>query len=264
MGNKVWWALSLAVALALPSTVRAGWVVEWKSTPIRKDERQETTRSMAFIAGNRTRVEQDNVTTISDYKKKRFSVLNPKTKRVWSGSIDDYVKENVKRRNQTTQRRLGAKQKKDLKELPTLDVDSLPEITVTRTDEQKTVAGHNTFKYSIQVNDERFQEVWLAEDLDLSDDLDPKKLLEYQRKSSRGMIGSSAKPFNALYRSKAYLDMLKKGYPLQTVIYHLAGSYEQKAASIREADIDDSRFEVPGDYEKVLVHDVFKEDEEDQ
>ena len=255
--------VALSILVGLPTIGSAGWVIEWKNTPTRKDERLETTRATAYIAGNRSRVEQDKLTSVYDYKKKTITVMNPKTKRVWSGTIDEFVLNNVKRRNESMRRRLGPKtDKEDLKRLPTLDVDSLPEITVTRTDERKTVAGYKTFKYSVRVNEERFQEIWLAEDLDMRSDIDPEKFLEYQRRGSRGMIGNSAKPFNALYRSEAYLDMLKKGYPLQTVTYHLVGSFEQKAASVRQSDVDDSRFAAPGDYQKTQVSDVFKEEDE--
>lgn len=258
MSKIVSWGLSMLVLVATPSLATAGWVIEWKNTPIRKDVPQDSEVSTASISGNKSRMEQPHLTTVYDYEKSTFTVMNPKAKFFWTGGIDEYVKLSAKRRDEGMRKNTTAKKGKPVGELPELDVESLPEVTIQRSGEQRQIAGHDTVKYVIQINEELFQEVWLAEGLDVAADLDPKKFVAYQRKNSRGMIGGSAKPYNALYRSQAYQEMLEKGFPLETLTHHLAGGFQQTAQSIKQVEVDPASYATPSDYRRVQLQDVFK------
>ena len=262
MSKSIWWGLCVVVFAVTPTLANAGWIIKWENTPIRKGDRLESSDATAYIDGNRTRLEQDHITTVTDYGKGTFSLLNPKSKFYWSGTVETYAKESVKRRNAVMKSRMGSKASEDSDELPEVDVETLPKITIEPTDEKLIIAGHETFKHVIRVNDELFQEVWVATDLDLTDDLDPKKVAEYQQTASRGMIGNSAKPYNALYRSPEYVKLLKKGFALKTLIHHIAGSFEQSAKSVRESDIAPASFRVPKDYRRVRLQDVFTVDQQ--
>ncbi len=262
MVKSVWLSMSLVALVAMPPVAKAGWVIEWRSTPIRKDIRQDSSNSTAYIDDNKSRMEQEHLTSIYDYDKSTFTILNPKAKYFWSGSVEDYVKLSAKRRHEATNKHLGAASKAGADPLPELDLESLPEITVELSGEAREIAGHQTTKYLVKLDNEIFQEFWVAPDVDLTADLDPEKLVEFQKKSSRGMIGAAAKPYNALYRSPAYLDLLRKGYALETKTNHIAGSFEQRARSIRETTVDPARFAVPEGYRRVRLEDVFKVEED--
>jgi len=244
MLKKLRWALALV--WMIPGIASAGWIIEWEHTPVRADE---------------TRVEQDHITTVYDYDAGTFTLLNPTSRYYWSAGVDDYVRESVRQRDQNLRKKLGTETKDD-DELPKVDLESLPEISVEPTDEMRTIAGHRAFKHVVRVNEELFQEIWVATDLDLSEDLDPEKVVKFQARSSRGMIGNSSKPYNALYRSPAYFELLEKGYALRILTHHIAGAFDRKARSVREADVEDSKFEVPAGYRKVSLQEVFKTDSE--
>jgi len=252
------WSLSMLALVAIPSLAGAGWVIEWKNTPIRKDVPQDSEMATASISGNKSRIEQPHLTTIYDFDKSTFTVINPVAKFFWTGDIEEYVKLSVKRRDEAMRKTMTANKDKPVGELPKLDVEKLPEVTIRRSGEQRQIAGHDTVKYVIQINEELFQEVWLAEGLRVAADLDPGKFVAYQRKNSRGMIGGSAQPYNALYRSRDYQDMLAKGFPLETLTHHLAGGFQQTAQSIKQVEIDPASFATPSDYRRVQLQDVFK------
>jgi len=248
-------AVAFCLAL-LPGIASAGWVSEWENTAIHNGERLDPERSTVKLEKNRMRIDQPQIVSIFDYGKGTMTLINPQSAVYWSGSVDEYSQQTAARRNESLRRRIGDDVKVTDDNLK-VDLSDLPEIKVERTDEAKTIAGRDTVKYVVLVNDELFQEIWMTEDINTSADLDVAKFLDYQRRNSLRMIGNSAKPFNALYRSKAYEDFLKKGTPLQTIVHHLAGGFERRALSFKQADVPDSEFAVPASYRKVRIVDVF-------
>ncbi len=247
--------LSLSLCL-VPALAGAGWVSEWENTAIHNGERLEPERSTMRLADDKLRIEQTQLVSVFDYAKGKMTLINPTSGVFWSGSVDEYSEETTKSRNQALRKRMGKDAEID-DEMLKVDLDDLPQIKVERTDEAKTIAGYQTVKYVVLVNDELFQEIWMTEELNTGDDLNVDKFLDYQRRNSARMIGKSAKPFNALYRSKVYEEFLRKGFALQTITHHIAGGYEQRVLSIKQADVADSDFSLPGGYRKVKIADVF-------
>jgi hypothetical protein len=245
-----------------PAMAVGGWIAEWKNTPIRNGERLDSELSTIQLSKNKARIEQPHIISVYDYKSGKMLLLNPKSRFFWSGKVEDYTSETRKNRNKALKGRLG-KGGEDVEDDDfDIDIESLPGITIERTDESKEIAGHNTHKYTVHANDELFQEIWLAEGLDVASDRNVDRYLAYQRESAKRMIGKSAGPYNALYRSPEYKGLLEKGFALQIVIHHIAGGFERQATSIRQADVPEAEFEVPDDYRRVRLGDVFPKDED--
>ena len=76
------------------------------------------------------------------------------------------------------------------------------------------------------------------------------------------MVGKSAGLYNALYRSEDYRKLLESGFALKTVARHIAGGFEQTATEIREEAVPANEFEVPTDYRRVRLVDVFQQDQQ--
>lgn len=259
MSKRVlWFVCACVVGWSAPGAADAGWVVEWKNTAVKKEGRGEPNKSTAYISGDKQRIDQDHVSTIYDYRKGTFTLLNPARKFFWSGTMKDYVAKSYARRGKAIQQRMGTKTGST--EVPVIDKKSLPELKIERMKEEKEIAGHTAHKYEVLVDGKVFQELWVAEGLDLTKDLDPERMTKYQQERARGFLGHAADYHNALYLSDAYLKLLRKGYTLQKNTYHIAGSFEQLATSIRETDVDSSRFETPEDYRRVRLSDIFKTD----
>jgi hypothetical protein len=232
--------IGLFVALVVaPSAARAGWILQWKETAVRHtgDKLDPQTSTMS-ISKQKVRIAQPQTTSIIDYDKKTFTILNPNQSYFWSGTQEEYVNQMSKDRSAALHTRLGT-QAKDMKfERKKVDPKTLPPITVAKT------------------KDELLLEVWLAEDIKVSSDLDPKRFLEYESRLTEAMLGNSAKPFAALYRSEEYGKLLERGYILKSVTHHRAGTYEREVTEIRSADVPATDFDVPENYRRVRLADV--------
>jgi hypothetical protein len=160
------------------------------------------------------------------------------------------------KRAQTAKHRLGNSVASKAYDKP-LNERKLPAIKVENTGPGGTIAGQATVKYVVQSAGEPFQEIWIAEGLDLSKDLDPQKYLAYQEKMSSIMIGKSGTAFAALFRNPEARKIHTKGFVLQTKTHHVAGGYERTVTAIRNTDIADKDFTVPDNYRRVRLADVF-------
>jgi len=107
--ERVFVVAVLLVGLSLaPGIARGGWIVEWTNTAIKPNGDRMTPESATmYIDRNRVRVEQPAVTTVIDYDKGLFTILNPKQMFFWSGKTDEYLSEMVKDRAQAMRERSG-------------------------------------------------------------------------------------------------------------------------------------------------------------
>jgi hypothetical protein len=246
----------LLASVATPAD--AGWIIEWNNIPINSQgEPSPAEPATMVIDKGRVRLVQPKLTSLIDYNKSRFTVLDTDRKYFWSGTVEEYTREILKRRARSSDKKKKASSEP---RAPKIDKSQLPKITIRKSERTEQFAGHDTVKYAILSDGEEFQEMWIAEDVDVSKDLDPEKFLAYQRTMSSVMLGKSARDFNALFRSEEYRELLKKGFALKTVTRHIAGGFERAATSIRQASISAEEFEVPKEYRRVQLSDVFASD----
>jgi hypothetical protein len=259
-------AILLGLLLAIPATVRAGWVSDWTNTAVKPngDPLDKQSVTMA-IANGRVRMQQPNVVTLIDYNTDRFTMINPTKHTYWTGTIDDYVKHVGQNRQETMRKQLGTQGLHSRKlqnatsgeyKPPKIDVAKLPPVSVTKTDVTERIAGYDAVKYEARANGELFQEFWVAPSLNVSSDLDPTRYFAGQEKLSAGMAGKSGPLFNALYRDPEYRKLLDSGFILKVVNHHIGGQFERVATSMRQADVPATEFEVPADYRRVSISDV--------
>lgn len=240
-----------------PCAAHAGWVVEWRNTSFKPDGQPLAPEAATMrIARGQVRLVQPNAISLIDYNRERFTILNIQRQAYWSGAVSDYVSETVKNREAAIRERAGSKAPVNLS-LPTPDDKNLPPIVIKRTTETKTIAGHPTVKYTVESRGALFQELWLAEDLNLSADLDAAKFLAYERKMNGAMVGQFASAFAALYRSDDYRQLYEKGFILQSIVHHNLGGYERQVTDIRPAEIEASDFAIPESYRKVGLAELF-------
>lgn len=239
----------------VPATTEAGWVAEWEHTPIKSNgDRGSTEPATMRIEKGKVRLVQPTTTTLIDYGKSRFTILNTERQYFWSGTVDEYVDQMLKARAEAAKRKRG---EEIGTEKPALDPKTLPPVAVVKTGDTETIAGHKTDKYEVKVNEELFEELWVANDLNLSEDMDVSKVLAYQTKMSGTMLGNSAKAYNAIYRSPEYKKVLEQGFVLRSITHHIAGGFERTAVELKQAEIPESEFAVPDSYRKVRLSDVF-------
>jgi len=256
MKRLVAFAFLVIGGIGMASVAHAGWVVEWSNVVIQKSGQSlPADTSIMQIQGNKVRLAQPRSVTLIDYKKDTFTIMNPETQSFWSGTLEQYLDEVSKKRQAATERRLGRLRQRSAK-TPGVDEAKLPQITIRKTDQTKTIAGHNVVKYEILSAGENFQEMWFAEDVDVSSDLDPDKFLAYQRTMSTSMQGQAGSRYKALYRNDDYRKLVSKGFALEVITRHIAGGFDRTVTAIRREDIPSSVFEIPEHYRRVALADV--------
>ena len=254
--------LATCIALAIPNPVIAGWEVQSRNTEIKSNgERQTPQATIMRIGKNQVRLEQPTSITLMDYNKQRFTVMNPQSASFWSGTVDEYVAEIVRSRKARAEERFGADAAVSFGR-SAVNESKLPTIVLRKLGSGDTIAGHATVKYLIESNGEQFQELWVAEDLNISADLDPKKYLAYQQKMSGMMLGKSADSLNAAYRNPDVRKLYDNGYILQSITRHIGGGFERSVTSVRQIDVSDADFQVPETYRRVRLSDVFASEAE--
>lgn len=255
-------AMLLAILTVAPFRAEAGWVLEWSNVASKPEGGHMAPQpSSMAIAGGRMRLAQPEVITLIDYNTSAFSVLNPKTQVFWTGTIEDYARHVAGSRAKATRQLMtNAGKKGDSAPLevalPKVDPATLPPISITKDRATEKIAGYDTVKYVVQVDGDRFQELWVAPALDMSADLNADRYLAYQRTMGAGMAGKAAGQYNALYLSDQYRSMIEKAFILKMITHHMAGTFERSATSVRQADVADSEFTVPDEYRKVKLADV--------
>lgn len=247
------------VWLGAASTAYAGWVIEETTVATKpKGDTLPAEPATTRLSQGRLRVTQPNTVTVQDCVKERFSIFVPERNVYWSGSFDDYVSDLDSVRSASSDAVRGkGKATARAKKAPALDLATLPQIVVRKTDEKQKIAGYDTTKYVVESGGRKFQELWLADSLNLKDDLDPKKFIDCQSKLSGSMRGQAAKDFTALYRSPDYAAMMSAGYPLKTTIYHIAGSYTREVRTITRTEVPDNDFILPDNATKVAIDELF-------
>lgn len=257
-------ALHFVVFLAVfgsPAITEGGWVVRLRSTVVKSNgERQEPETATMYVSRGKVRTVQPTSITIVDYNKGRFTLLNPRRDFFWSGSIDEYVEGVQSDRKATATQRFGSGAAAHLAVAPSDDA-KLPAITVRRVGPGGKIAGYETVKYQVESDGELFQELWVADGVNFSTDLDQGKFFDYQQKMSSFRLGKAGASLRAAYRSKELRELHEKGVVLQTITHHVAGKFERVATDVQRSEIPEQEFEVPDHYRRVRLADVFPVEE---
>ena len=109
-------------------------------------------------------------------------------------------------------------------------------VEIKKTSDTEPILGHETTKYQVMVDGALTQELWMAKDLNIGEDLDMEKFTHM----------SSAQMRRSTYQSSPeYQELMKMGYPLKQVQYQGDKKITMQVTKIEKEDIPESRFEVP-------------------
>jgi len=260
--KRIMTAAVAAVCLGAAAPAGAGWLIEYRNTAVKPNgDRRPSIQSTTRIADGKLRSDQDPMIMVSDVAGDKFTVMNKERQLFWSGTTAEYERQTTGRKLE----KLSGKFKsfKGKKELPPVDEEKLPRIVIRKTDQKREIAGHKAVKYVVESNAELFQELWIAEGIDISADLSVEQQLTQQRKLHAGMVGKSAGPFNALYRNEEYKKLLEKSFVMEQVTHHGAGKFERTVTALRQTEIAPEEFAVPESYKRVRLADVFPQNKEE-
>ncbi len=199
--------LTLMVMMAAVMAAHAGWVIEQVAT----DPNGEQTTQVYYI--------QNNKIMITDQEQVIFDLESLEMTVIMAG--------------QGTYMRFPA-------DMMNMMGGAAPEwsgkVEVRKTSETETIAGYSTTKYQLLIDGGLAHEIWLAEDLDLSAEVDMEQFLNM----------STMRAKEASYQSTPeYQDLFRQGYPLKQVHFLAGGKEIIEATKVEKQDIPESQFEVP-------------------
>jgi hypothetical protein len=122
-------------------------------------------------------------------------------------------------------------------------------LEIKQTPDADKIAGYLASKYQVLVDGKLVQEVWMAKDLKIGEDLDLQKFAH---------MSASQAPRSTYQSSHEYQDFMKMGYPLKQVQYQGDGKIIIEVTKIKKEDVPASRFEVPAGLKEVNMQQMMQ------
>jgi len=169
------------------------------------------------------------------------------------------------------QRKMMQEQMKQFQQMPKSDpMENMPKpvVSIKKAGNSDVIAGHKTDKYTVNVNGDTYQDIWIASDISMDDEM--KKLgidkfnlitkrMEKCMESSEGDMGMMADPLD----SPEYKKLTEKGFVMREVYYMggfsgPGGDEKKEVVRLEKKSISASEFKIPTDYKKVPIKELFK------
>ena len=242
---------ALALLLAVTAPAVAGYKIEQTMSGV-----DET--AVIYVDSNRIKIGSGQE-VIFDIENDLLYMIMPEKQVYWSGSPDELV-ESIKAVMESAMEGMLAQVPEDQREqyreymksmgmtMPGEVDEEEHAVELVKTDDAEEIAGYKTVRYEIHVDGELAEEIWMADDVPVSDEIDIKRFADY---------AAAMKQFSGEYAyetSDAYLERMATGYPMRTRPYRMgqAGPVTEVTA-LTEMDVPDSTFEVPESYKKVSL-----------
>jgi hypothetical protein len=268
-----------AIGLGIPMVAGAGWVIEQIEYA---NLGAEGSRTLQYIAKNRLKMVGDGYTFIIDFAKNLFIATDLDKRVYWSGTVDTYVQEVktfqqaandlAQRQMEEAMKEMPPDERKPMEDLlqqmrganassPAPPAAKRPAVTVERTAETATLAGHQATKIMVYADGKPYQEVWLAKGLTMKADLDLKRLRGIQAKLTRAIMADLPSQ-QAVEEDPAYVQLLEQGYPIKIVELGEGGEPESVTEVVRidKRDIPEREFQVPEGYRRIDLREFFREE----
>jgi hypothetical protein len=251
----------------------AGWVME------------ETDGTTTYLGKGMIKAEYNNegmnFSHIIDANKSLITMVDKNRKIYGSGTPDEYcnatksfareMQEQMMAGLPPEQRKMMEEQMKQFQQMPKSDpMEDMPKpvVLIKKTGSSDVIAGHKTDKYTVNVNDDKYQDIWIASDISMDDEM--KKLgldkfnlitkrMEKCMEASEEDMGMMADPLD----SPEYKKLSEKGFVMREVYFTggFSGSGGDEASEVvrlEKKSISALDFKIPADYKKVPIKELFK------
>jgi hypothetical protein len=254
-------------------TANAGWVME------------DSEGSTTYIGKDKIKSEYTNegisISHIIDVNKGLITMVDKNRKIYGSGTPDEYcnatrsfgkeMQEQAMAGLSPEQRKMMEEQMKQLQQMSkSAPMENMPKpvVSIKRTGSNDVIAGHKTDKYTVNVDGDKYQDIWIASDISMDDEMKKLRLDKFQlmqkrmdkcMDASKEEMGMMADPLD----SPEYKKLTEKGFVMKEV-YHTggfsgpAGDETTEVVRLEKKSISSSEFKIPAGYKKVPVKDLFK------
>ncbi len=222
----------LLVSFVLPSPLYAGYV------------QKDRDGSKSYISDGKIKLVEPGTEgsfLILDYKAEKVTLVDGNRKVYATGAMDAYCQ------TMATMYEAFSEMESAFGD----DEESAPESVKVVAAGKDTIAGMAADKYNVLVDGELYEEIWLASDSGLMNELgNPERI--------RKFMECLAETDDPVESSKAYQELSVKGWELRSISYEFGEKeYTTNIVEIKKASIPDSEFTAPGNYKKIKFEDFF-------
>lgn len=247
-----WGLCALVLLLALtwpPGPARAGLVIT---------EGQGESLAQTYIQANKLRYDNSGQVTIFDLNQGTMILLQPARKLYWAGTPEDFarqVKSAVDAQLDAELKALPEEERQVLKDdarRPALEAPAKVVVKVERGAQVETLAGHPARKHQVFVEGQLIEEVWIAEDLDLTKELDPDKYA--------GLLLQTRSDDYSDWEFDPQVRALRtRGLEMKSVRMAVTGPEESAVVQkVEKKQLPDSTFAVPPGYKKATMAQILE------
>ncbi len=254
-------------------TANAGWVME------------DSEGSTTYIGRDKIKSESTNegisISYIIDVNKGLITMVDKNRKIYGSGTPDEYcnairsfgkeMQEQAMAGLSPEQRKMMEEQMKQLQQMSkSAPMENMPKpvVSIKRTGSNDVIAGHKTDKYTVNVDGDKYQDIWITSDISMDDEMKKLRLDKFQlmqkrmdkcMDASNEEMGMMADPLD----SPEYKKLTEKGFVMKEV-YHTGGfsgpasDETTEVVRLEKKSISSSEFKIPASYKKVPFKDLFK------
>ena len=232
-------------------------------------ENSEGERQTRHIQNNRMKFTAPDHLIIFDLDKKMVSFANPNEKSYWMGTPAEFAaqaKKGLENIDKIIDRQLSAVppgqraafKRSLIQQIKKQTGGPRPKVEIKPSDRSAKIAGHKVRKYDILFDGLLRQELWIAQDIRFGREFDVRQFGKMMRVFHSGLGQHSDE--SELW-SPRVTKLLLKGWPLRTTDYDEDGSPEKtEVLKVEKSDLPDSAFELPGNYRRMSVSEIFGRD----
>ncbi|NOX86268.1 MAG: DUF4412 domain-containing protein [Chlorobi bacterium] len=235
-----------------------GWIISEKS----RDEKGNSKLQTIRVQNNRIRFDDESTLTVLDLDKQLVIIAFKGKKIYWSGSLQEF-RDGISGAFQKQMQYLIDNAPEDqryyfenlfrnyLKAVNQQPGEQTAKIKIGKNDSTFVIKGFKTNKYDIYLNDTLKETLWVTGQINPYAGINLEKLIDFNKQLS---------PFdehNNYALTVEYLDLLKKGMPVRSVIYYPDNSKMiTEVEEIQNTDISAKNFSPPKDYRKVDLEEL--------
>jgi len=237
----------------------AGWVLTVRQSHSDSDA---ATSKVIYFQENKIKLVESDLTTIFDINQQIITFLKPQIQLYWRGTLEDYrieVNETLELMINIEVEKLPVDQQEEARRMfetmmrimESPDTSSSIDIYVRETGENENILGYETQKYQVFLNGVIIEDLWIPQELDVSDDLDLEKYLLLMSQLSTGF------EYDLYYQATAeYSHIIKDKYILRSKEYRIGYQTVCEVIEIREESLNELNFLPPPDYKSVTLSEL--------
>ncbi len=244
--------LSLLILSSFASTLFSGWIIKEKEEYKNSGEPPKTV--ITYFQNNMIKTDDGQFITIYNFNKETIAIINKGSKIYWSGSLNDFIKENKKTMKEMMKKMtegMTPKEKEEFEKMMKPEKKNYS-VRIEKTSKKEKIAGYEGVKYNVYVDGKLKEEIWISDKIDVSKEVDLKKIRDFNTRLREALNGEMAYDDTPEYEKLMY-----KGYDLKKLVVSSFGvELSKEAIAIEKKNIPSSEFTVPSGYKKVSLSEL--------